>query len=403
MPQIEFDGLGQPISTIALPPFGSGSELPPTVLVFNDSADFPAQVYRDLGFTHYEVWCVGAAGGGGGDILDIENTSDPNWTRYMPIQRVSFGGEGGGGGMQFAAGLLPDLPPIVPVVVGKRGADGVDGNQMPRWGISSAMQPFAGVPTMMAVTKDSRNIPGMVDGNGNAIPPYFFVETSPYLFHLNPYYIEPQDGQNGGHSSFNDATCQASGGTAGKKTPVFLNSTEEYRSLAPNGAITFAYWNGPGGNGGEGGSGGRTQAGGGGKGATVSTPEWNFTPGTPGYGQEKLRTYTPPQDGSWDGSIGKGGGGGRGGSWRPARYYSQGGLAEPPVVAQATWGGNGSFNYGDTSVYGPKGVLADYKGRGLIIPGGGGGARVQSKLKYGSKAPGYSPDGLVVVRLTRIV
>jgi hypothetical protein len=37
-----------------------------------------------------------------------------------------------------------------------------------------------------------------------------------------------------------------------------------------------------------------------------------------------------------------------------------------------------------------------------VIPGAGGGARPLTNMKYGSKALGYSPDGVVVIRLSKL-
>jgi hypothetical protein len=103
----------------------------------------------------------------------------------------------------------------------------------------------------------------------------------------------------------------------------------------------------------------------------------------------------------------------------------------------STYGGRGSFSYADTRVYGvgaapsiwrtrdfqingntgeviwgnlyqpllgpktlndPIGVLQGQK----PIAGGGGGARAPGKRQYGSRALGYNPNGLVLIRLMRI-
>jgi hypothetical protein len=89
---------------------------------------------------------------------------------------------------------------------------------------------------------------------------------------------------------------------------------------------------------------------------------------------------------------------------------------------QGSSGGQGSFSYADTSVYGARQprffpIYEYYRydtATGLILSttrmtgsdpigaGGGGGARVNQLKGYGSKAPGYSPHGLVLIRLFRV-
>jgi hypothetical protein len=102
-------------------------------------------------------------------------------------------------------------------------------------------------------------------------------------------------------------------------------------------------------------------------------------------------------------------------------------------------GGRGAFSYADTRVFAPGADPTDFFTRdfqvnsdtgavtwglpykpflgpkfldaaGMIeysmaehpIPGGGGGARAPGKRLYGSRAVGYSPNGLVLIRLMRI-
>lgn len=131
------------------------------------------------------------------------------------------------------------------------------------------------------------------------------------------------DGIDGGYSSFNDTTCRASGGKGGKRV----------QSNNPA-AGTFA-------NGGEGGIGNRIIAGGGGLGGVAGVPGGPV--GTAGI------------DGTFFNNIGKGGGGGAGGLGRYA-------IA---TIVFATAGGRGSWNPGDTSVYGPGDLPSSE-----IIPGG---------------------------------
>ena len=79
-------------------------------------------------------------------------------------------------------------------------------------------------------------------------------------------------------------------------------------------------------------------------------------------------------------------------------------------VHQAMQGGRGSHNFGDASKSGARGLrLPDSPfessgwGNPTVIAGTGGGARPTPLLKFGSDAPGYSPGGVVVVRLFKVV
>lgn len=81
-------------------------------------------------------------------------------------------------------------------------------------------------------------------------------------------------------------------------------------------------------------------------------------------------------------------------------------------------GGRGSFSYADTTVYGPRGtritvavpipnpILGGIGGSfpGAYVPGGGGGAKANRKpeLLHGSRAVGSDPNGIVLIRLTRV-
>ena len=70
----------------------------------------------DLGYTNFDVICIGGGGGRGGGV-DTQNTGTLIRT---------YGGEGGGGGYHRVQGLLSQLPANVPVVVGAAGAPGTD-------------------------------------------------------------------------------------------------------------------------------------------------------------------------------------------------------------------------------------------------------------------------------------
>lgn len=82
----------------------------------------------------------------------------------------------------------------------------------------------------------------------------------------------------------------------------------------------------------------------------------------------------------------------------------------PAVDLKATAGGRGSFSYLNTKVYGtaqlPQGYVALQSGlvvpTHLIVPGSGGGARAPGKRYYGSRAIGFKPEGLVLLRLMKL-
>ena len=180
------------------------------------------------------------------------------------------------------------------------------------------------------------------------------------------------DGGDGGYSSFNGTTCLASGGKGGKRVQTNTLTTS-----------TVA-------NGGDGGIGGRTAAGGGALGGTAGTPTASG-PGTAG---------TAGADGTWFGVVGQGGGGGAGGVGK----YGSGGT----TCNAATAGGRGSYNPGDTSVYGPGDTpdADSTSGSQNVVSGGAGGAKAAPvnglPTVYGSsqgkRAPGDA--GTVILRLT---
>lgn len=269
----------------------------PLVLKFNIDQDFDTNAYIELGYTNFEVLCIGGGGGMGGGI-DTANTG--TFIR-------SYGGEGGGGGFNRVRGRLSALPGTCPVVVGAGGVKGTEHASNP------------------ALTTN---------------------------------------GTDGGFSSFNDTTCQASGGKGGKR--VQSNSVT---------VTTQA-------NGGDGGIGHRTIAGGGAVGGVAGTPSATG-PGVAG---------TNGADGTFFQNVGKGGGGGAGGV---GKY---GGT----TLNLATAGGRGSYNPADTSAYGPGEEPWDDPDSGAvnIIPGRASGAKA-SPLNGLPTVYGKSGDpGTVILRLT---
>lgn len=279
--RIHLGGHEGPIPDLALPDAYIDTSAPPQVLFLEDGVPFNPADIMAFGYTHYEVWCVGGAGGrgsdGGGRYQGYYNQFDPQgnsgptslqlglgtyrvpdpahpgatldrvWDVYVNVnyQQQLCGGGGGGGGLHVVSGKLEDLPSSVPVTVGKAGADGP--------------------PAQVAKPGDyTTSMADLMYYQGAVYdPPYVVIPA-------------PRAGEDGGASSFGDI-CKASGGKGGKPAGFWINNELYYD-----------------GTGGDGGTGGSTVAGGGGAGAsTVSTAK----------------------DGTWDGTIGQGGGGGRGGTY----------------------------------------------------------------------------------------
>jgi hypothetical protein len=125
----------------------------PLILAYTDDATFNVTSHINLGYTHFEVICIGGGGGAGGGI-DTDNTG---------TTVKSYGGAGGGGGFHRIRGLLSALPSTCAVVVGAGGASGVSQSGNP--------------PNLASVT----------------------------------------NGSDGEASTFNTNTCRASGGKGGKR------------------------------------------------------------------------------------------------------------------------------------------------------------------------------------------
>lgn len=465
--RIELAGRGSPIPDLALPDPNLSGDRPTQVLIFADGENFLKAPWIELGYTHYEVWCVGGAGGLGGTtatevgfpiarvlthapdyIWAYRLESDKLWdlelnppkdfyndyysTEYIPgnpnyivggVPGVDYGwpmthyqyvelynpnhliykestvappylqekatpmgGGGGGGGVHVVSGELDLLPDSVPVTVGAAGADGgpgqtvVNGLWTPEPGDLNAPWVYPvdmGAPVNIT-TRDGRWL--RQQQLSNLI--YAWSRSWPAEHHKS--FGPPGAGQDGGASIFG-SIGKASGGKGGAPGAIWVGST-----LVDIGK----------GFGGDGGIGGQTTAGGGGKGNSSVIAG-------------------PGADGTWDGVIGGGGGGGRGG------YYTQTtNIFEGPRInlIAATSGGRGAFSYGDTSVYGQRQYPSNYitKNRTydfntgllieeklvatsyMVVPGGGGGVRANHKRLVGSKAQGYSPEGMVLLRLMKL-
>ena len=397
MSRVEFSGQGYPIPLEALPS-EFAVDTAPLLLTLLDGVDFIPDDYISFGFTHYEAICIGAVGGRGGDASSQVNffsttvqvtVSTADWNLYKEITRIQdfytsgewdhqylggaeygpdhmataveileinnpthklpvttysgaelvatsitdHGGSGGGGGLHMVSGLLDDLPEEVPVAVGAPGIDAPVGQIQ----VNGLWTPL---PYAMTSRYNS--------GYGMAYPQGRLRELSDY-FNTYQYkypgtrtsFAVPVIGGDGGTSTFGDI-CRASGGKSGNPCMVWGGS-----AFVPDAA------------GGEGGSGLEVVAGGGAAGAVGAVNG---------------------SDGTWDGEVGEGGGGGRGGGSTWA----------------ATNGGQGSYSFSDTSVFGAR----QYKSGD--IGGTGGGARPLDK-KYGSEAPSYSPEGVVLIRVYQVV
>lgn len=94
---------------------GSITHAPPKAINL-ETGNFIVSDYLDLGYTNFDVICIGGGGGRGGGV-DTANTGTLIRT---------YGGEGGGGGFQRVRGLLSALPDPCPIVVGAAGAPGTE-------------------------------------------------------------------------------------------------------------------------------------------------------------------------------------------------------------------------------------------------------------------------------------
>jgi hypothetical protein len=464
--RIQLAGLGEPIPGIALPDPNISGDRPSQTLVLENGSNFEKAQWVDVGYTHYEVWCVGAAGGRGGGVgrpewaklwskpsmpsniwelykeqkvlisesglqyVNYDGTwwheSGPliatpgwypgrpdlfpygatdywvHWADYLYPNRddltsttwqspflfeemdlqafglgvilpFSLGGGGGGGGLHVVSGDLASLPDACPVVVGQAGVDSGPGQIRVNGPWTPVKSDFI---TLLAA--DYSHMTGYNHRLYAQITPVIedWANQFPGGF---PTFLPPQPGGDGGASSFGGDICQASGGKGGKpavKWETGIRKTD--------------------GDGGAGGIGGQLTAGGGAAGSIDSAK--------------------PGSEGNWlpDIGIGKGGGGGKGG-------VEQSSSGAPKK--DATNGGRGAMSYADTSIYGRGEVKTALVTRSfrndyttgtiewnppvttnkLFIPGGGGGARAMGKFFSGSRAPGYSPNGLVLIRLVKVV
>jgi hypothetical protein len=452
-------GKAVPRDEFALIGMGQSSGTP-VVLLLEDGDVFTPEDYMSLGYTNFEAWCVGGAGGRGGDATDVitwrvsileEIMPDDIWAYVIAKANYdasrsnvsSYGGVsnpgtpeppvgviywtvGSGGyinwqltpeGLEWLynpthkAKIINWLEPIAQPGGKYIGGGGGGG------GLHVVKGLLSDLPASVVAAVGQEGAAGAAGQAFQATPMDLFptwnsnvdvgdVARWNYLNRFpngRPLMDGPAEGSPGGASSFGDI-CKASGGMGGKPAIQWVGSS--LRQYA---------------HGGQGGIGGSDVPGGGADGATTST--------------------AMGKDGSWNGTIGAGGGGGRGGIKSAiVRTFPTTAVSDIPATA----GGRGSLNFGDTSVYGARGPLGTYFAsilnyarmtlwgndwgppwgwpfangmsayigellsiddaliKSTINPGSGGGARIPGNRKYGSRSQGYIHDGAVLLRLSKI-
>lgn len=350
--RILLGGQGDPIPPIALPDPSSSDAAVPVILLPVDGDAFDPADYLSLGYTHYEVWCVGAVGGQGADVasgiqwdvtVEQEDMPTSEWNKvvqsYIDVAQrsnvSSYSGVHPVGASPPPVGVIswdttshvltPEglawyqhpAPHVFPVnyysnprpiesqVTGGGGGGG--GLQV----VSGRLDELPG-PVPVVVGKPGADAPpGQATLNGNWDPVPVADDVNHYWMNYqggngggenwfnryptpHPTFAPPGFGEDGGYSAFGDL-CVASGGKGGGPAVIWL----------PDGEAYFA------GHGGDGGEGGSMAAGGGAQGAN--------NPQTTAQGKV----------GAWDpiSRIGEGGGGGRGG---------MAGVAAPPPMMGGT-------------------------------------------------------------------
>jgi hypothetical protein len=388
MTRIFLGGKGDPIPDLAMPDLSLAVDLQPIYVPFTADGIFVPADYIAMGYTDYEVTCIGAAGGRGSDG-DAAGAAWPyyytplpggysmtHWHDPMLINLSAWGGGGGGGGSQRVNGKLADLPANVPVAVGQAGADA---------GAAYIAQTGNYTPNPPAPWPDARA-----------------TYDSPVATFLSAH-----NGGDGGASTFGPDICMASGGKGGGPC---IDKTQPHGTWNGDGlAAPNAAWTG---FGGQGGIGGRTLAGG----------------GAAGSASTSLLTPADGADGMWDSdtNIGAGGGGGRGGVWVPGYDPNVGSPlpGEDPYYRRlSSSGGQGAVSFVEPGVLGPRQMRAvgswsypryntsqrasigtdSQTNNQTTMPGTGGGAKVTPVNIFGGRSGGALAQGAVFVRVMKIV
>lgn len=405
-------GRGLPREEFALSGVDGADGSTPVILLMENGEVFTPADYISLGFTHFEAWCVGAAGGQGGGavlyatfdtvkerqvmpsdlwaiycgVIDpsgynypflvsgygwddpnkvVVNNNDEFYSWYNPTHEFNvyicsnprlvaspqLQIAGGGGGS-----VIPSIPDSAG---GGAGGGGVHV-------VSGALADLdVSVDIAVGVVGDNSEL-GHTRSNGPWTPMPWEVftgiidtilqaATGSAKLALNEFFYQYPEP----HTTFYPPQVGEDGETS--------SFGDICKASGGKGGHPAKIWSGSAfvidGDGGDGGIGDHDISGGGGVGS--------LTPGVRGA------------DGAWDADagVGKGGGGGHGGA---------GG------VSAATSSGKGSFSYSDTSIYGAQQAPT------ALIPGNGGGVRALRKYPYGARVPKYDPDGAVILRIYKI-
>lgn len=448
MSQIELAGQGGPIPNIALPDPNIDPNMPVQILELKNGDVFHKEDWVTLGFTRFEVWCVGAAGGRGGSTGRLDHgefhyyeSMPPDIWEYYKEQKVliSEGGmqyQGYNGIWWYQNGPLIQLAGWASSDYWVHHADAIyparnaerainyknfyieeDSDQIPapdytiirlRFGgggggggtqlVSGLLDDLPDDCPVVVGQAGANGAIGQVRINGPWTPqknldfgyyltegPLFFTGYEGRLEQLTKWIAQWTYRFPSPMPSFYPPQPGGDGGASSFGGNVCQAS-------GGKGGRPGLSWVGGvrtfDGAGGDGGVGGQLEAGGGAAGSNSNVPG---------------------ADGTWISRIGKGGGGGRGG-------------VDDYPIQDGTNGGRGTMSYADTSVYGEKDPVSYWvktertdvsydverpatenqvATTKKYIPGGGGGVRALGKFPYGSRATGYSPNGTVVLRLIK--
>lgn len=459
--RVELGGAGGPIPDVALPDPSYDGATPALSLSLADGEIFAPLDYISLGYTHYEVWVVGASGGRGGDADSRNGWRTKSWQEVMP----SYAWEDEVTDEYLIAGRwdkvwytyvpLGTPQPPVGVVSWSVGPTRIDAALTPR-GMAELKNP-GHIGTVIEYY-EPYGIPGgeFIGGGGGGGGLHVVSGRLDELPAAVPVVVGKEGAQ---------GVAGVSERIMPRDTAMYYNennywhtseqlhlltmsaATHAWKYRWPNGRIdSFAVPRAQ-----EGGAGGVSSFGdiakaSGGKGGhpavvLVEDPSELFygnrmerisyggeggigdssTPGGGALGSTK--DGEKGKDGSWNGYIGSGGGGGRGGRYRSVNVnFPSGPSIYRDESTLATEGGRGSFSYVDTLVYGTRGPLGTYKAyirqvnaagewtdtyreqpiRVDINPGAGGGAKLPGGRKTGSRGNGYDPNGAVLIRMSKI-